>query len=124
MEIKDETLSEATAPRTLENNLFYVVEKMPEFKGGNKAFKKFIMANMKYPYKSEKSNIERTVYIEFVINTDGSVTDMKIVRGISSEHDKEAIRLIKLTNKMWIPGEQKGNKVKVKKVLPIKFTLN
>ncbi|MEA3316840.1 MAG: energy transducer TonB [Bacteroidota bacterium] len=97
---------------------------MPEFIGKNKSFKKFILANIKYPNKAKQLGIEGTVYIEFIINIDGSVSDIKILRGISPDLNKEAIRLIKLTNKMWLPGEQRGKKVKIRKVLPIKFNFD
>lgn len=121
--MEDEEISESPATKP-ENSLFYVVEKMPTFNGNNKLLKKFITNNLRYPDKARKSGTEGTVYIEFVIDIDGSVIDIKVLRGVSPEFDNEAIRLIKLTNKMWTPGKQQGKKVKVRKVLPIKFTLS
>ena len=121
--MEDEEISESPATKP-ENRLFYIVEKMPTFNGNNKLLEKFITNNLRYPDKARESGIEGTVYIELVINIDGSVIDIKVLRGVLPELDNEAIRLIKLTNKMWTPGKQQGKKVKVRKVLPIKFTLS
>ncbi len=121
--MEDEEISESPATKP-ENSLFYIVEKMPTFNGNNKLLEKFITNNLRYPDKARESGIEGTVYIELVIDIDGSVIDIKVLRGVLPELDNEAIRLIKLTNKMWTPGKQQGKKVKVRKVLPIKFTLS
>ncbi len=121
--MEDEEISESPATKP-ENRLFYIVEKMPTFNGNNKLLEKFITNNLRYPDKARESGIEGTVYIELVIDIDGSVIDIKVLRGVLPELDNEAIRLIKLTNKMWTPGKQQGKKVKVRKVLPIKFTLS
>lgn len=102
--------------------IFVVVEKMPRFPGGDKALMNYLANNVHYPEKAKKQGTQGTVYLHFVINKDGSVSDVKVLRGVSPELDAEAVRVVKAMPK-WIPGEQKGQKVRVAFNLPIKFSL-
>ncbi len=79
--------------------------------------------NIKYPESAKKEGIQGRVFISFVVNKDGSISDVKKLRGVSEELDKEAMRVIKNMPK-WKPGEQRGEKVKVEYALPINFKLN
>ena len=106
-----------------ENEVFMVVEKMPEYPGGQEAMMKFLMNNVKYPTDAVKDNIQGRVILQFVVNQDGSVSDVVVVRGVSSSLDAEAIRVIKAMPK-WIPGTQKGKAVRVKYTMPINFKLD
>ena len=104
------------------SHVFKVVDKMPKFPGGIKALISYLAKNIHYPAKAKKQGIQGRVYVHFIVNKDGSVSDVKILRGISPECDAEAIRVVKnMPN--WIPGEQKGQKVRVVFNLPIKFSL-
>jgi protein TonB len=105
------------------DTVFTIVEKMPEFPGGPKAFNKFLMENLKYPKMEQVTHIEGTVYVSFIVDTDGKITDIEILRAPSPGLAKEAERVIKMMPK-WIPGEQRGNKVRVKFNQPLKFTLS
>jgi len=98
------------------------VEKMPEFPGKTDGLKKFIEQHIRYPDNLKNSGISGNVYVEFVIDVDGSVIDVKILRGIHPELDKEAIRVLKLTSKMWKPGREGSKAVKVQMVIPVKFS--
>jgi len=100
-----------------------VVEKMPEYPGGQEAMMRFLMNNVKYPADAIKNNIQGRVILQFVVNQDGSVSDVVVVRGVSSSLDAEAIRVIKAMPK-WIPGTQKGKAVRVKYTMPINFKLD
>ncbi len=101
---------------------FIVVEKMPEFK--HKDFKDihdFIKHHITYPKHLAKKRIEGTVYIRFIINKDGTVGKVQVVRGVHPDLDNEAARVIKLTSTHWIPGKQRGIKVNVSYTIPVKF---
>ena len=103
--------------------VFKVVEKQPSYPGGDDARIKFLVENIKYPEVAMKKGIRGTVYVTFVVKSDGSVSDVKVLRGIGGGCDKEAVRVVKLMPK-WIPGEDKGKPVNVQYNLPIKFALN
>lgn len=101
---------------------FRIVEKMPEFEGGLENFYKFIQKNIKYPKIDVENNIEGVVYVQFIIEKDGAVSNVEILRGVSSRINAEAIRVVKLSPK-WIAGEQRNIPVRVYYTLPIRFSL-
>jgi len=98
------------------------VEKMPTFPGGDEARIDFMMKNLKYPEQAKKNGVQGKVFVTFIIDTDGSLSNVKVMRGIGAGCDEEAVRVIKLMPK-WTPGLEKGKPVKVQFVLPIKFAL-
>ena len=100
-----------------------VVEKMPEFKGGNQSLKKYINTNALYTIQAKKDSIEGTVIVSFWIETDGKVSNVKILRGVT--HDLDSITL-NLINNMpsWIPASQKGKPIRTSFTLPINFKLH
>ncbi|MCH2229929.1 MAG: energy transducer TonB [Crocinitomicaceae bacterium] len=94
----------------------------PEFSGGETAMMLYITNNFEYP-QSAMDNVEQgKVYVQFVIEKDGSITDVKVLRGVSEAIDNEALRLIKEMPK-WKPGEVDGNKVPIRLIIPIIFKL-
>jgi periplasmic protein TonB len=97
-------------------------EKAAEPIGGYEAFYKLLKANLKYPRNAARMNIDGRVFVEFIVNRDGTPVEMKVVRGIGFGFDEEAKRVIGLTR--WNPGKQRGRPVRVKMVLPIVFMLN
>lgn len=105
--------------------VFTVVEQMPEFEGGNEALMSFISKNVVYPPNAADNQIQGIIYLSYVVRSDGSLSDIKVIRSISggSELDREAIRVLKLTNGKWKPGKQNGKPVSVNLSLPIKFLL-
>lgn len=105
-----------------EAEIFTVVEDQPTFPGGDEARIRFLTNNIKYPQMARESSIQGTVYVTFVVERDGSVTDVRVLRGIGGGCDEEAIRVIKAMPK-WIPGKQRGKPVRVQFNMPIKFTL-
>jgi periplasmic protein TonB len=106
-----------------ENKIFTVVEQQPEFQGGYEAMMNFIKKNMRYPASARRMGVDGTVYVSFVVSKDGSISEVKTIRGISADCDKEAIRVVSMMP-AWRPGKQNGKPVFVRFVLPIKFKLN
>lgn len=104
------------------DEVFQIVEKMPEFPGGEKALLNFIAENIVYPQSAKDKNISGRVFLSFVIDKDGSVTDVKVMRGIDKECDAEAMRVVKAMPK-WKPGMNEGKPVRVSYMLPISFQL-
>ena len=102
--------------------VFDVVEKMPEYPGGQAALFEYLQKNVKYPADAEKKKIEGRVLVTFVVNTDGSITDIEVVRKTFPSLDAEAVRVISGMPR-WKPGEQKGQKVRVKYTVPLTFRL-
>jgi protein TonB len=95
----------------------------PGYPGGMSAFYHYIYDNLKYPDKARKKNIQGKVLISFVIEKDGSLVDIKVLKGVASDIDAEAIRLIKESPK-WKPGIQNGQPVRVQYSMPIDFSLD
>ncbi len=102
--------------------VFDVVEKMPEYPGGQAALFEYLQKNVKYPADAEKKKVEGRVLVTFVVNTDGSITDIEVVRKTFPSLDAEAVRVISGMPR-WKPGEQKGQKVRVKYTVPLTFRL-
>jgi periplasmic protein TonB len=101
---------------------FAGVSEKPEFPGGQEALLKFVADNMKYPALALDNGIQGTVYIEFVIEADGSLTNIKVKKGIGAGCDEEAERVVNLMPK-WTAGKQNNIGVRVRAVIPMKFRL-
>ena len=99
-----------------------VVDVMPEYPGGINAMFDFIQKNVKYPESAKDKGIEGKVYVQFVVEKDGNISDINILRGVSKDIDDEAVRVIKSMPK-WKPGIQNGKPVRVQYTLPFKFQL-
>ena len=106
-----------------EEEFFMVVENMPEFPGGDLGLMKFIQKNVRYPAIAKEYNITGKVYVSFIVDRQGSVTNVKIVRGVDKNLDAEALRVVSLLPK-YKPGKQRGKAVRVMFTIPINFTLN
>ena len=105
-----------------EQQIFQVVEEMPEFPGGMGECMKWLSKNMKYPTISQENGVQGRVIVQFVVNRDGSIVDAKVMRGVDPYLDKEALRVVGLMPK-WKPGKQRGKAVRVKYTLPVMFRL-
>ncbi len=105
-----------------ENRIHVVVERMPEFPGGEAAMNQFIARNIRYPVIAQENGIQGRVVCQFVVNTDGKIVDVEVVRSIEESLDREAVRVIK-SMPPWTPGRQGGKNVRVKYTLPIRFRL-
>lgn len=127
----DQSLAQAqtyVAPTIVEEEeesdqqIFTVVEDMPQFPGGDAALLKFITSSIKYPVIAQENGISGRVTVSFVVNRDGSVVDAEVIRGVDPSLDKEALRVVNSMPK-WSPGKQRGKPVRVKYTVPITFRL-
>ena len=106
-----------------EEEIFIIVEHMPSFQGGDlNQFRNFIQKNLSYPEIAAENGIQGRVFVSFVVEPDGSVSNVKVLRGVDPAIDKEAIRAIKNSPK-WSPGQQRGKPVRVSFNMPIVFVL-
>ena len=102
--------------------IFTIVEDQPEFPGGIGAFYKYVATNLRYPAQARRMGIAGKVFVQFVVEKDGRLTDVQILKGIGAGCDEEALRVIK-KSKAWKPGRQRGRPVKVRMIIPINFRL-
>ena len=98
------------------------MENDPEFPGGVEAMYKYLAQNIKYPQLARENNITGKVYVEFVVEKDGSVSNVKVLRDIGGGCGQEAVRVVKSMPK-WSPGKQRGKAVRVQYRLPVNFNL-
>jgi len=109
-------------PEPVAEEIFDVVEENPEYPGGLKEMYTFLNANMKYPPMARESGVQGKVYVQFIVEKDGKVTDVQVLRGIGSGCDEEAVRVVKMMPN-WKAGKQRGKPVKVRYKLPVTFKL-
>ena len=106
-----------------EEEVFFIVEDMPSFKGeGQDGFRKYIAENLHYPEVAAENGISGRVFVQFAVNSKGQVVDAVVVRGVDPALDKEALRVVTSSPK-WAPGKQRGKPVKVQFTFPINFVL-
>ena len=118
----NEKVVDEVPPAVEETKVFDVVEQMPQYKGGDAALMDYLNKSIKYPVIAEENGIQGRVVCTFVVERDGSITDVKVVRSVDPSLDKEAVRVLKAMPK-WIPGKQNGSAVRVKFTLPVTFKL-
>ncbi|MGI6319393.1 MAG: energy transducer TonB [Bacteroidales bacterium] len=106
----------------VEAEIFTIVEENPDFPGGEEARMKYLQENIKYPQMARESGIQGTVYATFVVEPDGRITNVGILRGIGGGCDEEAIRVIRNMPR-WKPGKQRSKAVRVQFNMPIRFVL-
>jgi periplasmic protein TonB len=111
-----------TEPPKEDNTIFQIVEQKPMFPDGDAALFKWLGQNLNYPTVAKENEIEGTVYVGFVVDKDGSITDVAVKRGLSGGCNEEAVRVVNMMPK-WNPGKQQGRAVRVAYTLPIKFKL-
>ncbi|MDB5062573.1 MAG: hypothetical protein JWP67_2416, partial [Mucilaginibacter sp.] len=119
------SINNGKAKDTIPNKkqVFTAVEHSPAFPGGDKAFGQFLGKNIRYPKQARENNVQGRVIATFIVERNGALTDIKIVRGIGSGADEESIRVLKISPK-WEPGLQNGRKVRVQYTVPIQFALS
>ena len=105
-----------------ESKIFDVVEQSPEYPGGPEALMRYLSDNIRYPVIAQENGIQGRVIVRFVVNKNGEISDVKVLRGVDPSLDKEAERVVKSMPK-WIPGKQNGKAVNVYFTLPVNFVL-
>ena len=113
---------EVQEEEVVEQEIFQIVEEMPAYPGGDQKLMEFIAKGIKYPQIARETGIQGRVFVGFVVEPDGSVSNVKVLRGIGGGCDEEALRVIKAMPK-WKPGMQNGKKVRVSFAIPINFKL-
>ena len=103
-------------------NVYDCVEQMPSFPGGSQKLKEFIEENLRYPKELEETCVQGRVIVRFIVERNGKLSNVKVVKSVHPALDKEAIRIVKLMPR-WIPGRQNGITVRVKCYIPIIFRL-
>ena len=122
LKIKDE-IAQPEPPKTVEDNkIFEVVEQKPSFPGGDGALMSWLSQNIKYPSIAAEIGVQGRVIVQFVVEKDGSITDVKIAKSVDPSLDKEAARVIK-SMPHWIAGRQNGSPVRVRFTVPVNFKL-
>ncbi len=119
----DETIAVESSPAIQEENLntvynFAGIEVKPEFPGGQDKFFSYISKNFQYTDEMKEAELKGRIFVSFIIERDGSLTDIKVIRGLGFEADSEALRILKRMPK-WNPGEQNGKKVRCSYTVPI-----
>jgi len=122
LKAKEVIATEPVKPKEEENKVFDVVEQMPSYPGGNGALMQYLSSHIKYPVIAEENGIQGRVICTFVVERDGSITDVRIAKSVDPSLDKEAMRVVSSMPK-WIPGKQNGSAVRVKYTLPVTFRL-
>lgn len=117
-----EEIATPEPPKQEDNKVFDVVEQMPSFPGGQGALMKWLSDNIKYPVIAAENGVQGRVIVQFVVEKDGSVTDVNVAKSVDPSLDKEATRVVKAMPK-WIPGKQNGSAVRVKYTVPVTFKL-
>jgi protein TonB len=117
-----EQVQEEVEVEAKEEEVFVVVEEMPEFPGGVIALRQYLATAVKYPVVAQENGIQGKVYVNFVVNKDGTVSNAKIARGVDPSLDAEALRVVSTLPK-WKPGKQRGAPVRVSYTVPISFKL-
>ena len=105
-----------------DDTVYHTVEQMPRFPGGERALKKYLKSHINYPPMAAENNVQGKVVVQFVVNKDGSVGEVKLVRSVDKDLDREAIRVVKSLPK-FTPGRQNGEAVNVWYTLPVPFEL-
>ena len=124
---QNEVIEEYVAPEVVEEEvseteIFQIVEEMPSFPGGEGKLMEYVAKNIKYPQIARETGIQGRVFVGFVVEPDGSISNVKLLRGIGGGCDEEAMRVIKSLPK-WKPGKQRGKAVRVSYQIPVFFKL-
>ena len=124
---QNEVIEEYVAPEIEEEDIqeaeiFTIVEEMPDFPGGTQKLADYLAKNIKYPQMARESGIQGRVFINFVVEPDGSISNVNVMRSLGGGCDEEAVRVVKSMPK-WKPGKQRGKPVRVSYILPVNFKL-
>jgi len=115
VEVEEEVVEET-------EEVFLIVEQMPEFPGGDEALRKYLATSVKYPVIAQENGIQGRVFVAFVVDKNGNVTNVRVARPFDPNLDKEAVRVVQSMPK-WTPGKHRGKAVKVSYTVPINFVL-
>lgn len=118
-----ETKEEIVEPEEKKEEAFSYVEEMPSYPGGEEALMQFIYSNVQYPEIAKRAGVEGKVFVSFVVEKNGSITEVRVAKGIGAGCDEEAVRVVRMMPG-WKPGKQNGKSVRVRVLIPFTFKLN
>ena len=110
-------------PKTLDTTVYTIVETSPEFPGGSDALKEYMQKHVIYPVRAQKAHIRDRIFVSFIVELDGNLTNTTVLQGLGYGCDEEAVRVIR-TMPHWIPGSQSGKPIRVKYKLPVLFGID
>lgn len=119
----EDIIMEDAPKEEVADEIFTIVEEMPSFPGGVAAFHKYLQRNLHYTPAARKMGLEGKVFVQFIVDKNGKISDVKTIRGVGAGLDEEAIRVVE-NSPNWNPGKQRGMPVKTRVVIPINFSLN
>ena len=119
---KTEKTTQTRKDTATDDKVYEVCEQMPIFEGGDAALLKYLRENLKYPDKTKDRGVQGRLVIGFIVEKDGSLTDVKVLRPVDIDLDAEVLRVVKGMSK-WIPGRHNGQRVRVRYLLPIHICL-
>ncbi|MBO7129326.1 MAG: TonB family protein [Prevotella sp.] len=122
VEFRSGDIKESEPPKTEDTNVYDQVEQMPQFPGGQAALIQYLAKNIKYPVAAEENGIQGKVVVSFIVERDGTISNVKIAKSVDPSLDREALRVVKSMPR-WQPGKQKGANVRVKYTAPVNFSL-
>ena len=122
VEEKNDPLSSVEMNKQQEDSVFRIVEQLPEYPGGITEFMKWLTKNLKYPTSAQRQHITGTCSVSFIVNKDGSISDIKVEKSLHRLCDAEAVRVLRMMPK-WKPGHMKGEVVRTKVAIPIVFKI-
>ncbi|MBP5715436.1 MAG: TonB family protein [Prevotella sp.] len=122
VEFRSGDIKESEPPKTEDTNVYDQVEQMPQFPGGQAALIQYLARNIKYPVAAEENGIQGKVVVTFIVERDGTISNVKIAKSVDPSLDREALRVVKSMPR-WQPGKQKGANVRVKYTAPVNFSL-
>ena len=108
---------------TQQEEIYHLPDKMPKFKGGETGLAKFLKENVKYPNIARENGVQGRVLVEFIVEKNGSITNVKIIKGVEPNLNNEALRVVNMMPR-WKPGKHNGKKVRVRYSMPIHFRLS
>lgn len=121
--VVEEIVIEEAPPEEEVEEILTIVEEMPSFPGGTTAFHRYLQKNLHYTPMARKMGLEGKVFVQFIVDKEGKISEVEAVRGLGAGLDEEAIRIIE-NSPAWNPGRQRGRPVKTRIVIPINFALN
>ena len=118
-----QTPKQAVIESQEDTTVYTFAEQMPQFKGGEAEMMEFLGENVKYPEEAQKAGVEGIVVANFVVEKDGTLSDIQIIKDLGMGTDEEVIRVIEKMSRQWVPGKQAGEPVRFRYTLPVRFTI-
>lgn len=117
------SMAQGTQPQSQDKKIYKEVDQLPVYAGGEQAMLQFLATNIRYPEDAQKAGIEGLVVVSFVVNSNGTLSQIKLLKSLLDSADTEALRVVRLMTGKWKPGKHNGKYVAVQYTLPIRFSI-